>query len=607
MTIINPKSIAGVTSITTPSGSDNLFTVHTNNTTERIRINNDGDVIVGSGITVSPDGDIFATGVTTATTFSGSGASLTNLNASNIASGTVPTARLGSGTASSSTFLRGDSTFATVTSVGGATGVDFNDDVKIRLGTGNDLEIYHGSDQNYVSVTGTGNLNLTSVGAVVTKVNSTEDAIVCNANGSVDLYYDASKKLETTNTGVDVTGNFGMSGSFTGNFVPSTNDSFDLGSSSYQWQDLFLANSVDLVDDAKVLCGTGDDLKLYHSSNNSYLTNDTGYLFVQSDSISLAAKSAGENFLVANKDGAVGLYYDSVEKFTTESEGVRIRCSGNAGLRVDGTVADVNPRITFRRHSNDGGNAEPAAIQMTYVGGTTYESGHIDFYTNGDSGSAALSHRMRIRNDGHVGIGDDDPSYLLHLKEASDTGYVINTATVNTALMLENPQTGSTKNIAIYFAGCYSDGEGYISLVGDGGSGGDFRFALRSGGSRTDRMTITNDSTINGDFNDTSDINLKENIASISSSIDKVKQLRPVTFDWKESYRPNNVSGFIAQEVKTIYPDLVRGKEWTAEDPGKHYTINTMGVVAHLTKALQESITKIEVLETRLNNAGIAT
>ena len=71
MTIINPKSISGITSITTASGADNLLTVHTNNTTERIRINNDGDVIVGSGITVSPDGDIFATGVTTSTTFVG--------------------------------------------------------------------------------------------------------------------------------------------------------------------------------------------------------------------------------------------------------------------------------------------------------------------------------------------------------------------------------------------------------------------------------------------------------------------------------------------------------------------------------------------------------
>jgi hypothetical protein len=45
---------------------------------------------------------------------SGSGASLTSLSATALASGTVPTARLGSGTASSSTFLRGDSTYATV-------------------------------------------------------------------------------------------------------------------------------------------------------------------------------------------------------------------------------------------------------------------------------------------------------------------------------------------------------------------------------------------------------------------------------------------------------------------------------------------------------------
>ena len=66
----------------------------------------DGSPTVENGLIIS--------GVTTSTTFSGSGASLTNLNASNIASGTVPTARLGSGTASSSTFLRGDSTFQTV-------------------------------------------------------------------------------------------------------------------------------------------------------------------------------------------------------------------------------------------------------------------------------------------------------------------------------------------------------------------------------------------------------------------------------------------------------------------------------------------------------------
>jgi len=71
MTVVNPKSISGINSITMASGSDDLLTIHSNNTTERVRVNNSGDVIVGSGVTLSPDGDIFATGVTTSTTFSG--------------------------------------------------------------------------------------------------------------------------------------------------------------------------------------------------------------------------------------------------------------------------------------------------------------------------------------------------------------------------------------------------------------------------------------------------------------------------------------------------------------------------------------------------------
>ena len=188
MTIINPKSISGITSITTASGADNLLTVHTNNTTERVRINNDGDVIVGSGITVSPDGDIFATGVTTATTFSGSGANLTNLPAANItgtlpaisganltnldasdlASGTVPTARLGSGTASSSTFLAGDSTYKTVT----GTTINNNADNRLITGSGsaNTLEgeaglTYDGSTTVKISGSGQQQLLLGSTNA----------------------------------------------------------------------------------------------------------------------------------------------------------------------------------------------------------------------------------------------------------------------------------------------------------------------------------------------------------------------------------------------------------------------------------------------------------
>lgn len=93
MTVINPNSISGITSITLPSGDGNVLTIHTNDGVERFRIDSSGNVKVGSAATISPDGDVFFTGVTTATTFtgahSGSGANLTSLPAAQL-SGTLP-------------------------------------------------------------------------------------------------------------------------------------------------------------------------------------------------------------------------------------------------------------------------------------------------------------------------------------------------------------------------------------------------------------------------------------------------------------------------------------------------------------------------------------
>ena len=99
MTVVNPKSISGINSITMASGSDNLLTIHSNNTTERVRVNNSGDVIIGSGVTLSPDGDIFATGVTTSTTFIGN---LTG-NVTGNASGLSGTPNISAGTIAGST------------------------------------------------------------------------------------------------------------------------------------------------------------------------------------------------------------------------------------------------------------------------------------------------------------------------------------------------------------------------------------------------------------------------------------------------------------------------------------------------------------------------
>src|SRR5210317_1515641 len=78
-----------------------------------------------------------------------------------------------------------------VTQVGGANGVDFNDNVKARFGTGNDLEIFHDGSNSYVRDASTGNLKLTSNGtAVQIEKFDGENIAVFRTDGSVDLYYD---------------------------------------------------------------------------------------------------------------------------------------------------------------------------------------------------------------------------------------------------------------------------------------------------------------------------------------------------------------------------------------------------------------------------------
>ena len=64
MSQISLKSISGITSITTPAGVDNVFTVHTNDTTQRLKVTQSG---------------IDVTGVVTATSFSGDGSSLSGI------------------------------------------------------------------------------------------------------------------------------------------------------------------------------------------------------------------------------------------------------------------------------------------------------------------------------------------------------------------------------------------------------------------------------------------------------------------------------------------------------------------------------------------------
>ncbi len=196
MTVVNPKSISGINSITMASGSDNLLTIHTTNTTERVRVNSDGDVIVGSGITVSPDGDIFATGVTTSTTFVGA---LTGNVTGNISGGTVAGS---TGTFTGNVAVSGAN--ITLQDSGSAS------DDRIALGADGDLQLFHDATNSVIS-NQTGDLYIENDSSstsekIYIRAKANESSINCTANAGVELYYNDGKKAETLTNGLAVTG-----------------------------------------------------------------------------------------------------------------------------------------------------------------------------------------------------------------------------------------------------------------------------------------------------------------------------------------------------------------------------------------------------------------
>ena len=82
------------------------------------------------------------------------------------------------------------------------------DDDEIKLGAGGDLKLEHqsSSGDSFITEVGGGNLIIQGSQIIIRDAGTAEKHIEMTQNGSVDLYYDASKKLETVTGGVTVTG-----------------------------------------------------------------------------------------------------------------------------------------------------------------------------------------------------------------------------------------------------------------------------------------------------------------------------------------------------------------------------------------------------------------
>ena len=85
--------------------------------------------------------------------------------------------------------------------------IRFDDNVKAKFGISNDLQIYHDGSNSQINDIGTGDLYIqASDNMYFQTYGSGKRWITLNENASVDLFYNDSKKFETTSGGVSVTG-----------------------------------------------------------------------------------------------------------------------------------------------------------------------------------------------------------------------------------------------------------------------------------------------------------------------------------------------------------------------------------------------------------------
>ena len=173
----------------------------------------------------------------------------------------------------------------------------FADNDKAIFGTGSDLEIYHDGSSSYIKDSGTGSLSLETDGVSINLMGSSGSAFLGRfvSGGGAVLYYNNATKLNTTSSGVSVTGDFSVSGTVDGRDIATDGAKLDNIEASADVTDttnvtaagalmdsevtnLSQVKAFDTTDYATAAQGAKADSALQSGDNISVLTNNSGYL-----------------------------------------------------------------------------------------------------------------------------------------------------------------------------------------------------------------------------------------------------------------------------------------------------------------------------------------
>ena len=244
-------------------------------------------------------------------------------------------------------------------------GLIFQDNATARFGTGEDLRIWHDGSNSYISDQGTGSLII---------YGTDETLAVFTDDGSVQLYNNDSKKLETTGLGITVYGDSIVSG------VTTTARLNVTGIAT-------VGTALSLADNIKAQFGTDGDLIIYANSTDSEIKDTSGRLSLVSNQVYLELES-GTNILKGDQFGVIvtgvtttnRLYVSGISTFADTvnvSTGATITTAGNAafaGIVTANGGVNVGTAVTI-----DAGTGNVAISGITTIGGNLYVTGDITY------------------------------------------------------------------------------------------------------------------------------------------------------------------------------------------------------------------------------------